>query len=322
MGGERGLAHPEIPARLAELTPQWLTGALRSRGVLASERVRAVSIEPIGAGVGYTGQVARLQLDFEAGAFEAPRTLIAKLPTLDRRTRAAAEMLGAYEREIRFYEEIAPGFPVRVPRCFFSAMDPGAAPGTDLRVARFLERLPPRLLAWALRFSRWLAGLSRRRFVLLLEDLAPARAGDQVMGCSLERAAEVMDAMAAMHAAFWGERDLSRLPWLARVDVAPRLGHTLFCRARPAFDRLYGERLPARCHALASWLERNALGLGRALAARPFTLLHGDLRLDNLFFGADGPAFTDWQSPARGPALYDVAYFLTATLEPSARAVD
>src|SRR4029453_2451759 len=82
---------------------------------------------------------------------------------------------------------------------------------------------------------------------------------------------------------------------------------------------VHGAPLPAPCHALASWLDRHALALGEALAARPFTLLHGDLRLDNIFFGPEGAPFTDWQSLARGPALYDVAYFVTATLPPSAR---
>jgi len=315
------MARAEIPRRLDELTPAWLTGALRARGLLGGGRVAAARVDCIGDGVGYTGQVARahLDLDGDAASRGAPATLIVKLPTLERRVRGAAEMLGAYEREIRFYEELAPGFPVRVPRCYFAAMDPGAKPGTDVRMARFLERLPPRVLSGFLRFAQWLTGYSRRRFVLLLEDLAPAHPGDQVAGCSHESATAVLAAMATMHAAFWNERGLDHLPWLARVDVAPRLGHTLFRRARPAFDRLYGARLPAHCHALAGWLDRHALALGEALAARPFTLLHGDLRLDNIFFGPEGATFADWQSLARGPALYDVAYFVTATLPPSAR---
>jgi hypothetical protein len=319
------MARAEIPATLDEITPGWLTGVLRARGFLdGAARVAAARLERIGESVGYTGQVARVHLSYDAGGpcAGAPATLIAKLPTTERRARGAAEMLGVYEREIRFYDELAPGFPVRVPRCYFGAMTPGAKPGTDVKIAGLLERLPGRALALFLRFAQWLTGYSRRRFVLLLEDLAPARPGDQVAGCSVETAGEVLSAMATMHAAFWGERGLDQLPWLARVDTAPRLGHTLFRLARPAFDRRYGERLPRDCRALAGWLDRHALALGRALAVRPFTLLHGDPRLDNLFFGAAGTTFADWQSLARGPAMYDVAYFLTATLAPSARPED
>jgi hypothetical protein len=311
-----------IPTTLAEITPAWLTASLRQGGVIGRASVVAADCEQIGQGAGYTGQVARLRLGLDAPEPGAPATAIVKLPTLERKTRGAAEMLGAYEREIRFYDTLAATFPVPVPRRYFAAMDPGPKPGADVRAARVLERLPPRVLGAVLRFGAWLGSRSRRRFALVLEDLAPARAGDQVEGCSHERAGEILATVATMHAAYWNERGLDGLPWLPSVDVAPRLGLMMFRRARPAFDRLYGERVPAACHALATWLDRHVLGLGRALAARPFTLLHGDLRLDNLFFGERGITVTDWQSLARGPAIYDVAYFLTATLEPSTRASD
>lgn len=317
------MARPEIPTTLAEIHPGWLTASLRVSSVIGRDAsVVAADCEQIGQGAGYTGQVARVRLRFDVTGTDLPATAIVKLPTLELKTRGAAEMLGAYEREIRFYDEIAPGFPVSVPRRYFAAMDPGAKPGSDVRAARLLERLPPRAIGALLRFAAWLGTRSKRRFVLVLEDLAPARPGDQVQGCSLERAADVLEAVATMHAAYWDERGLDGLAWLGRVDVAPRLGLMIFRRARPAFDRLYGARVPTACHALATWLDRHVLGLGRVLASRPFTLLHGDLRLDNIFFGERGVTLTDWQSPARGPAMYDIAYFLTATLEPSVRAAD
>ena len=43
----------------------------------------------------------------------------------------------------------------------------------------------------------------------------------------------------------------------------------------------------------------------------PETLVHGDLRLDNLVFRNDEPVFFDWQAIRRGPAAYDVAWFLS-----------
>ena len=67
---------------------------------------------------------------------------------------------------------------------------------------------------------------------------------------------------------------------------------------------------------------------GRELAIRlagpPQTLLHGDYRLDNLFFGADGADsdlyVIDWQAVAVGNGLSDVAYFLVGSLDPPAAA--
>jgi hypothetical protein len=57
---------------------------------------------------------------------------------------------------------------------------------------------------------------------------------------------------------------------------------------------------------------------GDQLARPPRTLLHGDLRLDQLFFavGAGDPPVTalDWQITGMGRGAYDLAYFLGQSL--------
>ena len=52
-------------------------------------------------------------------------------------------------------------------------------------------------------------------------------------------------------------------------------------------------------------------------AELPFTLLHGDYRLDNLCFDDDKDELVvfDWQTLIRGPVGLDLAYFLSATLD-------
>jgi Ser/Thr protein kinase RdoA (MazF antagonist) len=56
------------------------------------------------------------------------------------------------------------------------------------------------------------------------------------------------------------------------------------------------------------------------LAAAPATIIHGDYRLDNLFFDAAGAvAVIDWQFVSRCRGIYDVAYFIGLDLEPAAR---
>src|SRR5690606_17604900 len=47
---------------------------------------------------------------------------------------------------------------------------------------------------------------------------------------------------------------------------------------------------------------------------RPWTVAHGDFRVDNLLFGGDRVAVVDWQTVAHGPGLADLAYFLGASL--------
>ena len=58
----------------------------------------------------------------------------------------------------------------------------------------------------------------------------------------------------------------------------------------------------------------------RALAAPPITLQHGDMRLDNMFFEADGGArLIDWQVIRAGRGAYDLAYFLATSLPTESR---
>jgi Ser/Thr protein kinase RdoA (MazF antagonist) len=55
-------------------------------------------------------------------------------------------------------------------------------------------------------------------------------------------------------------------------------------------------------------------------ADAPVTLLHCDLRLDNVVFGGDECGFIDFQLVRKGPAAYDVAYFMTSAMREDASA--
>ncbi len=51
----------------------------------------------------------------------------------------------------------------------------------------------------------------------------------------------------------------------------------------------------------------------------PWTVVHGDFRLDNLMFGGERVAVLDWQTVRLGPAMSDVAYFIGSALQPDDR---
>ena len=67
-----------------------------------------------------------------------------------------------------------------------------------------------------------------------------------------------------------------------------------------------GEQLGA---ALPTWLDHRR---------EPFTVTHGDYRLDNMMFGTPAGghplAIVDWQTVGHGPAAADLSYFLGASL--------
>jgi hypothetical protein len=310
-------AEPDIPQRFEDLTPEWLTATLRRSASLEDRaRVRTRRIEIIGEGIGFTGQVARLYLDYEGPADGAPRSLIAKLPTPHLRNRASVEAGQGYEREVYFYQRLAERSGLPVPRCHLAVMD--TDPRVDSRPALVhqIERLPVFAMRPLNAIGRWVAGRSKRRYLVLLEDLAPAENGDQVAGCSAERAEQVARGLATFHAAYWTDDGLAALPWLPSVDMMSRAIMAMHRKARKPFIARRGVELPEGAVAAMDWVDSHFEEAARHLATPPYTLLHGDYRLDNLFFEADVIWASDFQAIARGRGAMDLAYFCTGSLGP------
>jgi hypothetical protein len=156
-------------------------------------------------------------------------------------------------------------------------------------------------------------------FALILEDLAPARPGDQLAGCSgaVGRAAALE--IAGLHAPTWNDESLREIDWIVGTSGANRaLYESLF----PSFVDRYGAKLDA-----------DVLGiLGRVVGRKgppfeypdePFSVVHIDYRLDNLLIDESVTpprvAAVDWQSFVLGSPLSDVAYLLGASLLPEMR---
>ena len=277
------MSFPDVAATPDDLTPGWLTEALRAGGALGPA-VQVAAVEPTPIGTGQMCDSLRLRLDYE-GEPGGPATVVAKLPAADPTSRATATSLGSYELEVRFYQQLAASLPVRTPRCLYADIDVEAAD-----------------------------------FVLLLEDLAPARQGDQLAGCTTDEAAVAVAELPNLHAPRWGDPTLASIGWLHR-DPAARQAFMaeLLPVLHDGFRTRYAERLDdevaSACDALFGRLGEH-LGTRRA----PATIVHGDYRLDNLLFGGlDGGvpvAVLDWQTVGTGSAMDDVAYFLGAGLLP------
>jgi hypothetical protein len=278
----------------------------------------SIRTESLGEGEGFMGGLARVALELDAPEAGAPTRLVAKLPSPLAAVRAAGELLGLYDREVRFYSQLAASIPLRTARCYFAAMDPNPGERHEETVLRWLERAPAPLLPPLLWLGAFAARHSRRRYVLLLEDLSPARTGDQVAGCDASEAERALRPLARLHASFWERPRPWPHTWVRPADTAARLLHVGYRRARARLEKSGEPEVPARLRELATWLDAHGVALLRSLAAPPATLLHGDYRLDNLAL-ADGesePAVLDWQVPMLGRGVYDVAYFLVGSLTP------
>ena len=275
-----------IPETPGEITEAWLTEALRGRGVISGATVASIERETLGEGAGFIGQLARLRLTYDGIADGAPLTMIAKMPAADAGARQVAAVYGLYEREYRFYRELADEVRFRTARCYYADGD-----------------------------------AEQVRYVLLLEDLGEMGSpGDQVKGCTAEEMRTVLTQLALHHAGWWSSPRLDDITWLplgtdlvigAMVQVYPAVWEK-------ALETMGAHMAPA-IREVVPTLAARTTALMASFAEGPLTLAHGDFRLDNVFFGKPGSGYElaviDWQSPNRGIGAYDIAYFLYGNVD-------
>lgn len=262
----------------------WMTRLLRARGTDATVQ----TLEMAGVGTGQTGECARFRLDYAPGSARGPASMIGKFPSSNPESFRIAMAQGDYEREVKFYRDLAPGMDVATPQCLMAEID------------------------------------ETGRFVLLLEDLSPARQGDQLAGVTIEQARLVVDQAARLHAAHWNDPAIEALEW---VKLTPRWRNRLpdgdairqaaagFCTR---FANLLAEPALAACRRYAERVEHYR-GLPRANRA----LAHYDFRPDNMMFatpeGGRPVTILDWQTLSLAPGADDLAYFIAGALPAEAR---
>lgn len=298
-----------IPERLDDLTPEWLTAALRESGELAPTAV-VISAEQhiLGEGEGFLGDIARLTLSYEGG--EGPATVIAKMPKLA--NRAMGELLGAYERESCFYDEMAVDLPLTTPRMYYGDFDRDLASERQEAALKLADRTPRLLTGLMTQLGMWVSGRKKRRYILLLEDIGDAEPGDQLTGVSPQRCATVLAALARMHAAYWESETLQNRFWLVPLSIDARIRNGLFRDSQQTFRERFAHLIDDRFDRAMAWTLEHGEAAARSLdRGAPATLVHCDPRLDNVAFRNGEPIVFDWQLVRRGPAAYDVAYFLS-----------
>ena len=264
-----------FPISPDRMTASWLESVL---GV----GIAGVDIEPIGEGAGFAGSVYRARPEYTDSDPGLPETLIWKTISGDARTRGFLTTLGVYEREARFYAQLAGGLEI-APRSYFSQFD--AEAGT---------------------------------FCLIIEDVSYMRAGDQVRGCAFEEALSVVREAARLHSAFWAERVDERFGWVPTFDGGSGYFARMHSAAWRQLARTMGGMIPEGLIEAAQRIGPRVSEVKARLSRPPLTLTHGDLRLDNLFFGgganAGGIKLIDWQAVRMGRGTYDLVYFLSTSL--------
>jgi aminoglycoside/choline kinase family phosphotransferase len=222
-----------------------------------------------------------LELTYEAG--EGPPLVVLKMPARNEANRAVADAFHLYEREVYFYRDLAARSAARTPTIYYADID-----GSD--------------------------------FVLLVEDLSRYRLGDQVEGCSLEDARLGMVWLGKHHASFWDDVADPALAFMP--DVWPSYSsEALQQGCAYGWDLMveaFEDELPDHIRSLKERYLAAAPRLFEWMATPPITVIHGDFRMDNLFFGTGDdqePLIAiDWQGCLRGRAAQDIGYFMSGSI--------
>ena len=273
MHTDRAANHGAVIESPTDLTADWLTATI------GAGTVSGFTTQRIG-----TGQMSdsyRVELTY-ADPNNGPRSVVLKVAATDPMSRQTGAALGLYEREVRFYTDIAPVLAGPIAPCYHAGFD-----GT------------------------------KGTFTLLLGDAGPATVGDEILGATREQANLAVVELARLHGPLLGDTSLAEAHWLNRDTP---VNQALITQLHAGFADRYRDRIAPRhrmvCERLVAGFD--AYLADEVAANRPQGLVHGDYRLDNMLFGTEGAdrplTVVDWQTVTWGPAMTDLAYFLGCAL--------
>ncbi len=244
-----------------ELNEEWLSNAL-------GRSVENFETRPIGGGKGNLGDLVLVSL-------ENGEQIVAKFAANRQESLNAAKRSGLFEREIKFYLELAPKLDLRLPTLFASAYDPSSA-----------------------------------YFIMLLEYLEPVQDSDSITGIGVDYTRQLLTELSKLHTQ---GRDLVETPWVQTMISQHRINNLTIMieRGWPVLQEICGELVdPLKdINLIERFLETMSY-----LNTLDQTIVHGDVKPDNLIISNQGVVIIDWQGFGTGPPAWDIAYCMCQCL--------
>ncbi|MHA2038501.1 MAG: phosphotransferase [Promethearchaeota archaeon] len=280
-----------IPKRTKRITSEWLNGVLHNTGFLKDVNIDSISREPWGVGEGFVSDMARLTISYDKDSPELSKTMIVKMPTTFRTTLDVALQYNFYEKEIRFYTEVAPKSPIRVPSVIYSDYDSDT-----------------------------------NKYILILEDCSCYKMVDQLIGLNYEQTKQAIITIADFHGRWWNAPDLFSFDWMSKPRGKDSMA--LIDTFRNSWDfaiknEEFLEILPEGALEIGEELYKQFPWLLVSGRDDNLTIIHYDYRADNMFFDAENsenPIITiDWTSPIVTNGMMDIAYLLAESIKTDLR---
>jgi aminoglycoside/choline kinase family phosphotransferase len=187
----------------------------------------------------------------------------------------------ALQQEVDFYNDVAPGIPLNIPQAYFSAKS------------------------------------DQPQGIVMLEDLTrrDVRFGANLAPVSVDQIADVLEALAILHATWWQRPQLEtyqawREPQRIFLKYCYRPAHweeLISCKHGEILEDVLKDARTASKSLDVLW------GI---LDAGPRTFLHGDPHGGNIFYEKDGrPGILDWQLCFAGHYSHDMSWLIVTALD-------
>lgn len=275
-----------IPENTKSITSEWLNSVLHKNGFLKGVSIKSISLEPCGRGEGLMGDIARLIIKYDGNASNLPNSMIAKWHPFIELFYTFGIQTGCIENEVRFYNEIAPISPIRVPNLIYSDID-----------------------------------LNSKRFVLILEDCSKYTSIDLIKGMNYEETKIAVKALAKFHSRWWNANDLYSFKWIPEFNKS--LYRNIceqyqlvwgFVKQKEEFK----SDLPDNGLEIGEKFQKKIIPLMFENLPNHFTIVHGDFRSSNFFMDNNdtkNPLIVfDWTHMNIGFGTFDLACLLSSSV--------
>ena len=261
-----------------ELTPAWLTTALKERGHLPrGVRVESMEFLNLGEGRGYAGKTLKIFDVKYTGPTDLPDVFVMKIPnymmeSIDWGKTIFSMCDLGFRQENYFYDKLHAKHPIALPKMFWIGEEPNPSPETTMPRASILMEIVP----------------------------DPAMIS-QIEGTSESDGREFLTALAKIQAVHWNSEELAAADWLMSSDTIGTFKQGVVAEALPRLRGIPEFMALEYAEEFLALLERatpQIATLNAEASAHGKTLCHGDARTENCLWPnqrTEGIVIIDWQ---------------------------
>lgn len=260
------------------LHPQWMTDALRYAELL-HENQSVIEVQHQRLSGGFMANTYLLTIRYSNNTVKAPSLIVAKFPSSNKDSRQAGKEMAAYEREVRFYQEISPRLSMRIPKFYYGDFDPETA-----------------------------------NFTLLMEYLGDTQvltgktaSPEQVKRCARQ--------LAALHADTWNDESLFDKQWIPNYRDADYISklEQWSCKGWEIMKVIDGVYKPDCFLDVGEKVLKSYQSMKISVDDR-FCMIHCDYRMANILHRHEKESIAvDWQTLHIGNPGFDTFYYINSS---------